>query len=920
MVVALGLWLSGRTVAAGQPQLVEKPSTPTSVPKVVAIPQKPSLLTPPPQLVANPEKPSLAAPQPKIVAAPKKIVSPSLPPKIVSSAPVPKVVANPKRTGSPALSPKIVSPPLLPKALEGPMKDVEDIVFATRLSYNDGHWYANIGYYCNDENEKAYAGNGTPDVGRLCKLNIRTGKMTVLLDAEGGSIRDPQVHYDARKIVFSYRKAGSEFYHLYEIGVDGAGLKQLTSGEFDDYEPVYLPDGDVLFVSTRCQRWVNCWKTQVGIMYRCDADGGNIRPVSANTEHDNTPWVLPDGRILYTRWEYVDRSQVDYHHLWAMNPDGTEQTVFYGNMHPRVVMIDAKPIPGSNKIVASFSPGHGVKDHAGIATVVSVDRGPDEPAAARALHKGRLVKDPYPLSEDCFLAARDNQVVLMDGAGNMEALYTLAGPGVIHEPRPIAARKREPVIPTRTKPEQATGRLFLADVYNGRNLAGVERGDVKKLLILELLPKQVNFSGGPDLLSWLGTFTLERVLGTVPVEEDGSAYFELPADRSVLFVALDKDGLSVKRMQSFTSVRPGEVTGCVGCHEPREKTLASQGAARLAALRRPPSAIEPFEGFPDVLDFNRDIQPILDKHCVECHTYDKRDGKVILAGDLGPHWSHSFFSLFATRQVADGRNGFGNQPPRTIGSSASALLKKVDGSHYDVKVSPREWRTLWLWIESSAPYAGTYAALRNEKEMEAASSATAAVFAGARRVLARRCGQCHDGGNSIDESRMPLPFTPDTKDRVKGVARPTAPYERLVFPNDPIARFSPNILLNFTRPEKSALLLGPLAKEAGGFESCGEVFEDKNDPDYRGLLAAIEKGKARIDAQPRFGTPNFKPNRQYVREMKRFGVLPPSFDPSRDPIDVFAADQRYWRSFWHQPPLARTEARGERLEAREKRL
>ena len=179
--------------------------------------------------------------------------------------------------------------PLLTAALEGPLRDVQDLIFCTRLKYDDGHWYANIGYYCDDENRKAYTGNGQPDAGLLCKWNLRSGALTVLLDATGGSVRDPQVHYDGAKILFSLRKAGEDFYHLHEIGVDGAGLRQLTSGPFDDYEATYLPDGGIAFVSTRCKRWVNCWMTQVGIIYRCDADGGNIQQLSANTEHDNTP-------------------------------------------------------------------------------------------------------------------------------------------------------------------------------------------------------------------------------------------------------------------------------------------------------------------------------------------------------------------------------------------------------------------------------------------------------------------------------------------------------------------------------------------------------------------------------------------------------------------------------------------------------
>ncbi len=793
-------------------------------------------------------------------------------------------------------------PTLRAKALAGPLHDAPEIVFCTRLRYDDPHWYANIGYYCDDEHHKAYPGNGKPDVGQLLKLNLRTGKLMVLLDAQGGSVRDPQVHYDAQKILFSYRPSGTEFFHLYEINVDGSGLQQLTFDPFDDYEPVYLPDGGMAFVSTRCKRWVNCWMTQVGVIYRCDADGRNIELISANTEHDNTPWVLPDGRILYTRWEYVDRSQVEFHHLWAMNPDGTGATVFYGNMRPHTVMIDAKPIPGTRDILASFSPGHGVNEHAGIATIVSSDRGPDSPAAARALHRGGLIKDPYPLSQNLFLMARNNQVLLMDADGRSEVLYVHRGEGGVHEPRPIVARERERVIEPRNDPQQPAGQMVLADVYTGRNLPGVKRGDIKKLLVLESLPKQVNFSGGPDLVSWLGTFTLERVLGTVPVEADGSANFVVPAYRQVFFVALDENDLSVKRMQSFCNVAPGEVISCVGCHENRTLTPENKGRLTLAALRRPPSKIAAFHGYPDVLDFPRDVQPILDRHCVRCHNYDRREGQVILTGDLGSQWSHSYFTLLARRLVADGRNGLGNQPPRSIGSSASPLLQLAAGGHYDAKVSTHEWRTLWLWIESGAPFAGTYAALRNEKDQQLAGQALGTVYRETGEILQRRCASCHQVGQFEGRNVRPLPFNYEVRRSHRElVGHPTADWERLVTTNDPIARFDASVLLNFTRPEKSSLLLGPLAKSAGGFESCGIIFKDTNDPDYQRMLAAMQHGKAVFDVKPRFPLPGFKPNHQYVRELKRFGILPDTFDLARQPIDVYALDQQYWRSLWYQP-------------------
>jgi hypothetical protein len=788
-----------------------------------------------------------------------------------------------------------------PRSLPGYQGQTREIVFCTRLRYDDPHWYANIGYYCDDETKKAYTGNGQPDVGRLLRLNLDSGETTVLLDAQGGSIRDPQVHYDAEKILFSYRPRGSDFYHLYEINIDGTELHQLTGGPFDDYEATYLPDGGIAFVSTRCRRWVNCWTTQVGTLYRCDADGGNIQSISGNTEHDNTPWVLPDGRLLYTRWEYVDRSQVEYHHLWTMNPDGTGQAVYYGNMRSFIVMIDAKPVPGTDSVVASFSPGHGANEHDGHVTIVSPDRGPDAPAAARSLHRGKLVRDPFPLASDSFLAARDNQIVHVDGAGRFTVLYTEAGPGLVHEPRPLVPRPRERIIPARAKPKERTGRMVLADVYEGRNLPGVERGDIQKLLILESLPKPVNFSGGPDLTSWLGTFTLERAVGTVPVEADGSACFDLPAHRQFFFVALDENDQSVKRMQSFASVMPGETLGCVGCHEHRTQAPAAPTRGTLMALQRAPSRPTPFADYPDVLDFHRDVQPILDRHCVPCHGYEKREGGVLLGGDLGPHWSHSYFTLLARQQVADGRNGLGNQPPRTLGSSASSLLRKVEGGHHEVRVAEHEWRTLWLWIETGAPYAGSYAGLRNA-EQQARVGAGLHPIRRELPVITRRCASCHTGTKLDSPTPMRIPYDPDLQGRRKLAGRPTGNHERVIFENDPIARFSINVLVNLTRPRFSPLLLAPLAREAGGWAVCPDVFADTDDPDYQRLLAAIQLGRNQLNEPPRYGNAGFRPNPQYVRELKRFGVLAQSFDHEHDSLDVFAADQAYWRSLWQSSP------------------
>ena len=670
--------------------------------------------------------------------------------------------------------------------------DVEEVVFAARPFGPDGHYYANFGYYCADPSQKVY-----PRGGRLCRLKLATGEVSVLVDDPEGGVRDPQLHYDGRRILFSYRKGGTEHYHLHEIDVNGANLRQLTDGPFDDLEPTYLPDGDIAFCSSRCNRWVACWMVPVAILYRCDAGGGNVRMISSNAVTDNTPSVLPDGRLLYTRWEYNDRSQLCYHHLWTVNPDGSGQMAFYGNMHPigmpyniaqrtgnvvaynnvpgAVAMLDAKAIPGSGSIVSSFSPGHGRREHEGYVTIVDPSSGPDHQPSARRIHPDFGWRDPYPVSRDRFLVAKQHELHLMHENGTTRLLYRLEGSDpqmMLHEPVPVRPRRPERVIAQRKDAREVTGRLVLADVTRGRNMEGVRQGEIKKLVVMEQLPAPFHNSPGFDGISLWGPFTIARILGTVPVEPDGSAYLEVPAMRSLFFVAVDENDMSVKKMQSFVTVQPGEVTSCVGCHDSRVESPANPGRNILMAVERKPSRIEPIPGVPQIIDFRRHVQPILDKHCIECHGLNEPDGGICLTGHQG-YPSHgrgrvltSYVALVSRfEEVADGRNAHGNRPPRTIGSSASKLMTRIDGSHYDAKVSPQEAAIVRLWIDSGAVANGTYAIM--------------------------------DGG------------TPET------------------------------------------------------------------------------------------------PSPHYVREMKRYGILPHELHPAAAAIDVYATDEAYWRSFWHEPARPR---------------
>jgi hypothetical protein len=808
------------------------------------------------------------------------------------------------------------SPPPPPIALSAP----GEILFAERHPGRDyaSHYYANFGYDCGDENYWLHGADG----GRLAIFNPATREVRTLIEDPKGAFRDPCIHYDGTKALFSYRKGGTHCYNLYEINLDGTGLKQITSGDWDDIEPCYLPDGDIVFCSTRCKRYVLCWLAPVAILHRCHPDGSGIRAISSGAVTENTPAVLPDGRLLYTRWEYNHRATTSFHQLWVMNPDGTGAAAYYGNMHPTgAAYIDAKPIPGTDRVVFVNS-GHGANEHTGPLVLLRLVNGPDDLSQVRAF-TGDGFRDPYPISATEFLAARGNELVSVTDQGRVKSLWKSGL--MAHEPRLIGPRPREPLIPSRVDPSKTSGTLFLSSVYVGRNMDGLAPGAIRKLLVMEQLPKPANYHGGGSTpLAHGGKWTINRILGTVPVEADGSANFEVPAGRSIYLAALDKNDLSVKQMRSFLTVMPGERASCIGCHENRTMTYSAPGTP--LAGRRAPSRIEPIAGVPEIMDFPRDIQPILDRHCVSCHGPDKRDGGVTLAGDRGPTYSLSYYNLLLYRQIKDtagihwkgerNQSGepLGNDAPYEAFSSAAPLMKKLDGSHYDAKPSDHDRTMVRLWLDSATPYAGTYAAYGtgqiggwwrlNEPTREMADAWPSTPPA--RDAMQRRCAACH-------ENRMPKFVTDNSVDAgaywkdLEGFQRNTS-------------RFSRHHIFNLTQPEKSLALMAPLAKSAGG-EAEGElppakpvaadwaeapkpfahavVFADKADPDYQKILAHLQAAKARLDEIKRFDMPGFQPRYEYLREMKRYGVLPPDFDLKNPPkVDPYELDREYWQQFW----------------------
>lgn len=810
---------------------------------------------------------------------------------------------------------------VLQTALQEDLADVEEVVYAVRGDGRDGHFYANFGpVISNPDNEFKYAGRG----GRLCALNLRTKDVRTLLDDPEGDVRDPAVSYDGKTIIFGYRKGGTHEYHLYTIGVDGSNLTQLTDGPFNDFEPCWLPDGGIMFVSSRCKRWVPCWYSQVAVLYRCDADGSNIQQLSFGVENEITPWPLPDGRIVYTRWEYVDRGQLHYHGLWIINPDGTGVELMFDNMGTMNLYADAKPIPGTSKLVMTVQGTHGSQEHRGRLAILDPSYGTENVEAVTYLDrgipaktdrkKGGLWRDPYPLSENCFLAASDEILTVVNGKGEYEIVYELPTEDVnakryLHEPRPIKPRPVEPVIPHVTPSEDGMATFVVMDVTVGRNMKGIEKGQIKSLLVMEELPRPANNSMNPDMMSYNGkNFILHRILGEVPVEPDGSAHFKAPAGRPIFFYALDEKRLAAKAMPSFLSAMPGELVSCIGCHEDKAQAAPAKYQSMVSqAMKRPPSKLKPIDGVPEIFDYVRDIQPIWDKHCVSCHNHEKFAGNLLLVGDKTPSWTLSYFFVKKSQEayvptytnvpgLIECDPGYEPDPYSTA-SGGSKLLKVLMDGHKNVTLSETELEKIKRWADAGTTFAGAYGAMesvrgqRLERDFISFTDKRNKEYTEnckpARKVITERCDSCHM-------------HKPDRKNGKQG------------WLNRSIAETGHRF--NVSHPEKSLLLLAPLSKQAGGLDICkavegakatAPVFTSKDDPDYK-VLQDFAKLISEQYQAPTFFEEGYVPPIWFTRQMIDFGMLPATHDYDQ-PYDIYKADADYFRMIYEMGPGPRPE-------------
>ncbi len=667
--------------------------------------------------------------------------------------------------------------------LAHPLADVGPLVFAKRVPSTLSHQLTQ------------YYGYTARPGGGLFVLEQPGQSMRVRQLASSlpeGSYLHPEVSFDGERIYFAFCPCDSapkswgdpdtlaRRYHLYAVNADGTDVKRLTDGPYDDFSPRCLPNGKLLFISTRRGGFHRCGRgpCYVYTLALAEADGSNPHPISFHETNEWDPVLLHDGRVVYTRWDYVDRNAVFYQQLWSAWQDGSNVRIYYGNNTYNPVGIwEPRPVPGSNKVMATAAPHHGMT--AGSIILLDVTQGVDGPAPLTRLTPdalfpeaesglahgipvnqptrvddalsetwgpqpqsqatrlkevpaeerrwpGHCYRSPYPLSEKLFLAAysydrlrgepginRPNMfgLYLCDAFGNKELLYR--DPNLSSQwPVPLRSRPKPPVREmvsqwAASTPQHPEGTFFLKNVYESwPKLPEVE---IRQLRIVQVLPKTTPHANSPRV-GVANASPGKQVLGTVPVERDGSAYFRVPARTPILFQALDAKGRAVQTMRSLTYLQPGEQMSCIGCHEPRTSVSLEIGVA--LAIKRQPSVITPGPDGSKPLSYPILVQPVLDRHCTRCHNAEKAEGKIVLTGEPAGEFSRSYNALTPfVAYTAWGMPHDNFEPltePDRFGARASRLIKLLDEGHYDVKLSPDEWDRLVTWIDTNALFYGTF--------------------------------------------------------------------------------------------------------------------------------------------------------------------------------------------------------------------
>ncbi|NQV35472.1 MAG: SUMF1/EgtB/PvdO family nonheme iron enzyme [Phycisphaeraceae bacterium] len=601
-----------------------------------------------------------------------------------------------------------------------------------------------------------------------------TGKLTsVYKPSDRHLVSEMDLHFDAQKLMFSMPDA-HKLWQVHELDLDSKSLRQLSPAnqpEVHNFDSCYLPNGRVAFTSTAAFQGVPCnASVNVGMLYLMDRDGQNVRQVCFEQDHDFCPTVLNDGRVLYLRWEYTDIPHVWARFLFTMNPDGTNQREFYGSggYWPNA-MFYTRPIPNHPTKIVSIVTGHHV-GRVGELVVFDpakgrqstdgvVQRIPGHGQTVDPVIMDKLAMDswpkflhPWPLSDKYFIVTAKPRpqdlwgIYLVDVFDNMLLLKELEDFALL-EPIPLRTTPKPRVIPDRVDLSSDHAIVYIENIYKGPGLKNVPHGEVKTLRLFTYHFAYHKIAGINHRVGADGPWEPKRILGTVPVEADGSALFRVPANTPISIQPLDGDNKALQLMRSWMTAMPGEIVSCVGCHEKQNAVPTTQ---QTIASRQVPADITPWYGPARGFSFMREVQPVLDQYCVSCHDGQTEDngqaipdlradqGRFIaykngvpkariihdvpreeLVKKYGGVFDPSYIALRGLTRVGGLESDLRMLDPGEFHADTTELVQMLKKGHHGVRLDGEAWDRLIAWIDLNAPCHGTWSdivgALKTEK-------------------------------------------------------------------------------------------------------------------------------------------------------------------------------------------------------------
>jgi formylglycine-generating enzyme required for sulfatase activity len=603
------------------------------------------------------------------------------------------------------------------------------------------------------------------------------GTLTTLYrPANGEFVGDVDLHFDGGRLLFSMPGANGRW-QIFELNTDGSNLHELPliqQPDVDNYNACYLPDERVMFTSTAPFVGVPCvaGSSFVANLYLLGRDR-SIRQLTVDQEHNWCPTVANSGRVMYLRWEYTDLPHSNSRILFEMNPDGTDQrAIFKSSSFFPPSFFYARPIPGHPSMVVGIATGHHGVSRSGRLLIVDPAQGSREAEGVVQEIPGwgkkvqPIIRDtladgvwpqflhPYPLSAQYFLVSAKLSpnvpwgLYLVDVFDNMVLVKELPGYALL-EPRPLRKTTRPPAIPDKVDEQAKEAVVYLSNVYEGPGLAGIPRGTVKKLRLITYNYAYRGMGGLLGTVGMDGPWDIKRVLGTVPVEADGSARFLVPANTPIAVQPLDEAGQALQLMRSWFTAMPGETLSCAGCHEPAHYSPANR---QNIAATRPPSVIQPWYGPVRGFAFAREVQPVLDRYCIRCHDGQTQADSSTLAdlrgeqrltnwssnfaGNMGPKYGGQFSVSYAALHRFVRRPGIESDihllTPMEFHAGTTELVQMLRKGHHQVQLDCESWDRLITWIDLNAPFHGTWTEIMGEalvKPMNARRRAMSRLYA-----------------------------------------------------------------------------------------------------------------------------------------------------------------------------------------------